>query len=60
MALITADRVKETTTVVGTGTITLLGAVIGFQPFSAIGSGNTCYYAIASKDGTYWETGIGT
>ena len=60
MALITADRVKETTTVVGTGTITLLGAQTGFQSFATIGTGNTCYYAIASVDSTYWETGIGT
>ena len=60
MSLITADRVKETTTVVGTGTITLLGASTGFQSFATIGNGNTCYYAIASVDGTYWETGIGT
>ena len=58
MALVLKDRVKETTTVVGTGTATLLGAVTGFQSFSAIGNGNTCYYTIAGT--SEWEVGIGT
>ena len=58
MALILKDRVKETTTVVGTGTATLLGAVTGYQSFSAIGNGNTCYYTIAGP--AEWEVGIGT
>ena len=58
MALILKDRVKETTTVVGTGTATLLGAVTGYQSFAAIGNGNTCYYTIAGP--AEWEVGIGT
>jgi trimeric autotransporter adhesin len=58
MALILKDRVKETTTVVGTGTATLLGAVTGYQSFSVIGNGNTCYYTIAGA--SEWEVGIGT
>lgn len=58
MALVFADRVKETTATTGTGTYTLAGAVTGFQSFSAIGNGNTCYYAIT--DNTNWEVGIGT
>jgi len=58
MALIFADRVQETTTTTGTGTVTLAGAVTGFQSFSAIGNGNTTYYNIT--DGTSWEVGIGT
>ncbi len=58
MALVFADRVQETTTTTGTGTITLAGAVAGFQSFSAIGNGNTTYYTIVS--GTNWETGVGT
>jgi len=58
MALILADRVQETTATTGTGTITLAGAVVGYQAFSSIGNGNTTYYAITS--GANWEVGIGT
>src|SRR6056300_122499 len=58
MALVVKDRVQETTTTTGTGTVTLAGAVDGFQTFAAIGDGNTCYYAITS--GTDWEVGLGT
>ena len=40
MALVLADRVKETSTTIGTGTFTLSGASIGYQTFSsAIGNG---------------------
>jgi hypothetical protein len=60
MALVLADRVKETTTTTGTGTLTLAGAATGFQPFSTIGNGNTTYYAISSSSGSEWEVGIGT
>ena len=60
MALVLKDRVKETTTVTGTGTATLLGAVTGYQSFSVIGTGNTCYYTIAAQTGSEWEVGIGT
>ena len=60
MGLVVADRVKETTTTTGTGTVTLAGAVTGFQSFSAIGNGNTTYYTIAGQTGSEWEVGIGT
>ena len=60
MALILKDRVKETTAVTSTGTATLLGAVTGYQSFSVIGNGNTCYYTIASQNANEWEVGIGT
>jgi len=60
MALVLKDRVKETTTTTGTGTLTLLGADTGYQAFSAIGNGNTCYYAISSAGEAEWEVGIGT
>ena len=42
MAFNIADRVKETTTTTGTGSISLAGAVTGYVSFSsAIGNGNT-------------------
>jgi hypothetical protein len=60
MALILKDRVKETTAVTSTGTATLLGASVGYQSFSVIGNGNTCYYTIAAQTANEWEVGIGT
>ena len=60
MAFVVADRVKETTTTAGTGTVTLLGASTGFQSFAAVGNTNTTYYTIAAQTGTEWEVGIGT
>lgn len=59
MALIVKDRVQEISTTVGTGTLTLGGAVLGFQSFAAIGDGNTTYYAIADPITGDWEAGIG-
>lgn len=60
MALVIADRVKETTTTTGTSDLALGGAASGgFQTFaSGVGANNTCYYAIS--DGTNWEVGLGT
>jgi len=58
MALVLKDRVMETTASTGTGTITLGGAVAGYQSFSVIGNANTTYYTISG--GTEWEVGIGT
>ncbi len=58
MALIVKDRVQETSTTTGTGTITLAGAVTGFQSFSVIGNANTTYYAIVLN--SEFEVGIGT
>jgi hypothetical protein len=60
MALVLKDRVKETTTTTGTGTITLNGAPPGFQSFSVIGDGNTTYYTIFDQATGAWEVGIGT
>jgi hypothetical protein len=61
MTLVVKDRVKETTTTTGTGTISLAGATTGFQTFvAAIGNGNTTYYAIEDANGSAWEVGIGT
>jgi hypothetical protein len=60
MPLVVKDRVNETSTTTGTGTFTLAGAVTGFQTFSAIGNGNTTYYAIVLQGGSEWEVGLGT
>jgi hypothetical protein len=60
MSLVLKDRVLETCTSPGTGTVTLLGAVTGYQSFSTVGNGNTCYYAIADQNGANFEVGIGT
>lgn len=58
MSLVLDDRVRETTTTTGTGTITLAGAVTGYQGFSVIGDNNTTYYTIAGT--SEWEVGLGT
>jgi len=59
MALIIADRVRETSTTVGTGNIVLGGAVAGFIAFSSVMSnGDTTYYGIVLANS--WEVGIGT
>ena len=61
MALVLKDRVKETSTTTGTGTLNLAGAVTGFQTFVAgIGNSNTTYYAIAHQTADEWEVGVGT
>ena len=61
MALVINDRVKESSSTSGTGTIALAGAVQGFETFAAgIGNNNETYYA-AYEDGTSnWEVGRGT
>ena len=60
MALVVNDRVKETSTTTGTGTLNLLGAVSGFETFVAgIGNSNTTYYAITATNGDF-EVGLGT
>ena len=58
MSFVIADRVRETTTTTGTGTLSLDGAVVGFQAFTAVGNNNTTYYTIQGT--TEWEVGIGT
>ena len=60
MALVVKDRVQESTTTTGTGTLTLGGAVLGFQTFAIIGDGNATYYAIVDPTTGEWEVGIGT
>lgn len=59
MALIIADRVKETSTTTGTTDFALGGAQTGFRSFSSgVGANNTTYYSAAL--GSEWEVGIGT
>ena len=61
MALVINDRVRETSTTAGTGTLNLAGAVTGFQTFVAgIGDGNTTYYAIFEEGTNLFEIGLGT
>jgi len=61
MAFIVADRVKESTTTVGTGPITLAGTSAGFQAFSAaLAINDTTYYAIVGQGTNEWEVGLGT
>ena len=61
MALVVNDRVKETSTTAGTGTLDLDGAVTGFVTFVAgIGDTNTTYYAIFEQGTANWEVGLGT
>jgi hypothetical protein len=64
MALILKDRVKESSSSSGTGSITLGGAFPGYQTFNAaIASGSTVYYTIhnlAAGFDTEWEVGVGT
>ena len=61
MALVIADRVKETSTTTGTGTLSLAGAVTSFQTFVAgVGTGDITYYTIVDGNGTDWEVGYGT
>ena len=61
MALKIADRVKETTTTTGTGTVTLLGAITNFERFSAnLSDSDTTYYAIVDNTNGDFEVGLGT
>ena len=59
MAFKLADRVRETSTTTGTGSVSLAGAAVGYQSFdSALDTGDTTWYAIVL--GTSWEVGLGT
>jgi len=61
MALVVADRVKETTTTTGTGAITLAGAVNNFVTFSSVlSNSDTTYYAIVDETNNDFEVGLGT
>ena len=62
MTFVVADRVQENGTVAtGTGSVTLAGAVNGYQSFaSGIGNNNITYYTIYDPVTYAWEVGLGT
>ena len=61
MAFVIADRVRETTTTTGTGTITLGGAVTNFETFTAnLSNSDTTYYSIVDNTNGAFEVGLGT
>ena len=61
MALVLNDRVRETSTTSGTGTLDLAGAVTGWETFVAgVGTTNTTYYGIHEEGTANWEVGVGT
>lgn len=61
MALIKADRVKETSTSETTANFILGGAATGYRAFSSVCAvGDTFYYAISHQTLNQWECGLGT
>lgn len=63
MALVLRDRVKETSTVTGTGAISLDGAIGAYEAFGTVLSdGDTTYYTIVQSDSSVdeYEIGLGT
>tara|TARA_R100000995_G_scaffold81532_1_gene54439 strand:- start:2414 stop:3076 length:663 start_codon:yes stop_codon:yes gene_type:complete len=61
MALVVADRVKETTTTTGTGAVSLAGAATNFRTFSSVlSNADTTYYAIVDNANFAFEVGLGT
>jgi len=60
VAVVLADRVKEVTPTIGTGTFTLGGSSTGFVSFAVIGNGNETYYTAVDSTTGEWEVGIGT
>jgi hypothetical protein len=61
MALVIADRVRQTTTTTGTGTISLSGTVDNFETFTAnLSNSDTTYYSIVDATNGAFEVGLGT
>jgi hypothetical protein len=62
MALVTADRVRDTSTTTGTSAFTVSGtAPTGYRTFSAVCATNdTFLYFIAHQSANEWEVGVGT
>lgn len=58
MAHVSEDRVLETTTSTGTGTLALAGAITGFRTFGAAMSvSDTCWYYVEAVDSNGYATG---
>ena len=62
MAFITADRVLDSSTSIGTGAFVVSGTpAAGYQTFSSVMSiGDTCYYSIQGQTTSEWEVGLAT
>lgn len=61
MATYVFDRIVETTTTTGTGTLALDGATPKLTPFAdAVGDRNRVPYLLIHRNGTEWEAGNGT
>lgn len=61
MSLVLFDRVKETTTTTGTGSLTLGGASSGFTRFGDVLTVlDTFFYCIEDPNTGDWEIGLGT
>lgn len=54
-----SDRVRESSTTIGVGTYTLLGAPSNFDSFSALGNLTYTPYLALDDAGAGWEMGIG-
>lgn len=55
------DRVKDSTTTTGTGTITISGtAPTGYRAFASVMSTGDSFYYCISSTGAEWEVGIGS
>lgn len=62
MAHILKDRVKDSTTTTGTGSVALANsAPTGFRTFGSVcANGDTAFYCIAHRTANEWEVGLGT
>lgn len=66
MAYIVEDRIMETSTTTGTGSLTLAGAITAYRTFSSVCSTNDVFtYMVEAVDANgvptgEWETGLGT
>jgi hypothetical protein len=59
--IVVADRVKEYSSIVGTGAITLEGVDQGYRTFASVCSANDqVYYCITHRSSNEWEIGLGT